>query len=44
MEYKGFTIESNYGHYVVTEIENPNNSWTEDTVRDAKDTIDELEE
>lgn len=40
MEYKGYTIEHDHGHYLVT---GPDGTWTEDTVQDAKRTIDELD-
>lgn len=39
--YKGYTIEHDHGHYLVT---GPAGMWTEDTVQDAKAQIDELEE
>lgn len=39
MNYKGFKIEHDGDHYKVT---GPNGEeWTEDTVRDAKEAIDE---
>ena len=41
VEYKGYTIEHDRGHYLVT---GPQGQWTEDTVQDAKAQIDELEE
>ena len=38
--YKGYTITHDRGHYVVT---GPGGTWTEDTVTDAKATIDTME-
>ena len=38
MKYKGYSIDSEYGHYLVT---GPTGQWREDTVEDAKHTIDE---
>lgn len=43
MEYKGFTIENINGHYKVTEIDNPTNTWNEDSIEDAKEAIDNEE-
>lgn len=39
MYYKGYMIEHDGDHYRV--IAPDGTEWTEDTVRDAKDTIDE---
>lgn len=40
MNYKGYTIEHQKGgYYLVTD---GSNSWTEDTVQDAKYTIDDI--
>lgn len=40
MQYKGYTIENDHGHQLVT---GPAGMWTEDTVEDAKAQIDELD-
>ena len=40
MEYKGYLITSDRGHYVVT---GPDGTWTEDTVMDAKETINSID-
>ena len=39
MEYRGYKIENEQGHYKV--ITPYNETWTEDTIKDAKQTIDE---
>jgi len=39
-EYKGYTIEQDHGHYIVT---GPEGTWTTDTVEEAKADIDELD-
>lgn len=41
MEYRGFLIESFKGHYKVTEIEDEENNWEEDTFQDSKNSIDQ---
>ena len=41
MEYKGFKIEHDHGHVVVT---GPLGQWYEDTVEDAKREIDDIDE
>ena len=40
--YRGYLIESEFGHVRVTNLDNPNDTWTEDTVEDAERSIDEL--
>ena len=41
MYYKGYTIEhTKYGYYLVT---GESETWTEDTVQDAKYTIDNIQ-
>lgn len=42
MEYRGYSIDHEYGHYCVTAPSGE--QWTEDTVEDAKAAIDFLEE
>lgn len=41
MKYRGYTIKKEREYYLVT---CEDMQWTEDSVRDAKNTIDELEE
>jgi hypothetical protein len=41
MNYRGYSIDRDKGHYLVT---GPEGMWTEDTVDDAKHSIDELED
>ena len=40
LNYKGYTIEHGKGYYIVT---GPEGTWSEDTVEDAKATIDSIE-
>ena len=40
MSYKGYTIEKDKGYYLVT---GPEGIWSEDTIEDAKATIDSIE-
>lgn len=46
MNYKGFTIQHENGHVVVKSTESTLLviEWTEDTVEDAKNTIDSMRE
>lgn len=39
MTYRGYTIEKEFNHYLVTSPDGK--TWTEDTVEDAKRSIDE---
>lgn len=41
MTYKGYTIEHDHKHYLVT---GPDGIWSADTVDEAKQDIDETEE
>lgn len=41
MQYRGYSIDPDHGHYFVT---GPEGQWTEDTVQDAKAAIDFLED
>ena len=41
LSYKGYLIENEKGHYKVTSPQGE--EWREDTVKDAKQSIDELE-
>ena len=40
MEYKGYIIHIEKTYYRVTSLTDPDDSWTEDTIQDAKHTID----
>jgi len=40
MNYKGYSIDRDREHYLVTGSEG---MWTEDTVQDAKESIDQME-
>lgn len=40
MNYKGYSIDRDREHYLVT---GPEGMWTEDTVQDAKESIDQME-
>ena len=40
LNYKGYTIEHGKGYYIVT---GPEGTWSEDTIEDAKATIDSIE-
>lgn len=39
-EYRGFYIIPEYGHYRVVSVISPWATWTEDTIEDAKRSID----
>ncbi len=41
MEYRGYKIENEFGHYNVTPPDGKSGGWTEDTIEEAKQSIDE---